>query len=50
MSLFRPDPEEDEALRRVFPWFKNWRSLYRFVLGELVLLILLFYLFSRVYL
>ena len=36
----------DEELRKVFPFFKNWRQLYLFVLGELLVLIVLFYLFS----
>lgn len=29
--------------------FKSWRRLYSLVLGELVLLILLFYLFTKVF-
>lgn len=41
--------EENEELRSVFPLFKNWKSLYAFVLGELLVLIVLFYLFSRAY-
>ena len=40
---------EDEELRRVFPFFKRWRHLYAFVLGELLVLIVLFYFFSRAF-
>jgi len=42
-------PRIDEDLHRIFPLFKTWRSLYMFVLGELVVLIILFYLFSRTF-
>jgi hypothetical protein len=31
------------------PILKSWARLYSFVLGELVLLIVLFYMFSRFY-
>jgi ATP/ADP translocase len=49
---FIPPPDEaqeDEALRKLIPFFRNWRSFYLFVLGELLLLIVLFYLFSLPY-
>jgi len=43
----RDIPEnENEELQKVFPFFKSWRGLYIFVLAELLVLILLFYLFS----
>ncbi len=42
-------PEIDQDLHEVFPLFKTWRGLYMFVLGELVVLIILFYLFSRTF-
>lgn len=31
------------------PFFKQWRSMYMLVLGVWVLLILLFYIFTKVY-
>ncbi len=31
------------------PMLKSWARLYSFVLGELLLLIILFYMFSRFY-
>ena len=40
---------EDAELRELFPLFKSWRSLYFFVLGELTVLILLFYWFSQAF-
>ena len=41
--------DENEELRRVFPFFKTWNGLYTFVIGELVVLIILFYLFSEAF-
>lgn len=38
---------QDEELRQVFPFVKSWKALYAFVLGELFVLIILFYLFSQ---
>ena len=46
---FEEDPKWKKDLQSLFPPFKSWRQLYLFVLGELVLLIVLFYLFSRVF-
>lgn len=43
------EENQDEELRKVLPFFKTWRSLYLFLLGELVVLIILFYLFSNHY-
>lgn len=43
------DENQDEELRKVLPFFKTWRSLYIFLLGELVVLVILFYLFSNHY-
>jgi hypothetical protein len=41
--------EENEELLAMFPLAKSWRSLYAFVLVELVVLIGLFALFSHAY-
>lgn len=41
--------QEDAELRELFPLVKSWRSLYTFVLVELVVLIGLFAWFSAVY-
>jgi hypothetical protein len=43
------EENQDEELRKVLPFFKSWRGLYIFLLGELVVLIILFYLFSNHY-
>lgn len=40
---------EDKELRELFPLFKSWKSLYFFVIGELVVLIALFYWFSQAF-
>ena len=40
---------DQEELQSVFPLFKSWGRLYTFVLAELAVLILLFYLFSKAY-
>ncbi|MEO1451724.1 MAG: hypothetical protein AAFV07_19500 [Bacteroidota bacterium] len=45
----KPTPSEDEELREIFPLFKKWRHLYTFVLVELGVLIILFYLFSQAF-
>ena len=34
--------QDDDELRELFPFARSWRSLYIFVLAELVVLILLF--------
>lgn len=39
--------QEQEELRQLMPFMKSWKMFYFLVLGELALLILLFYLFSR---
>jgi hypothetical protein len=39
----------DEDLHQIFPLFRRWRSIYLFVLGELVLTIFFFYFLSRAY-
>ncbi|MEL6627229.1 MAG: hypothetical protein AAFQ83_08015 [Bacteroidota bacterium] len=52
MAKEQSNPEavdENEELRRVFPFFKTWNGLYTFVIGELVVLIILFYLFSEAF-
>lgn len=41
--------EENEELRKVFPFFKSWNQLYTFIIGELVVLIILFYFFSTAF-
>lgn len=38
-----------EELQEIFPFFRSWRQIYAFVLIELGVLIVLFYLFSRMY-
>jgi len=43
------DRDIDKDLYEMFPLFKKWRNLYAFVLIELVILIILFYLFSQAY-
>jgi len=43
------EEHQDEELRKVLPFFKSWRSLYIFLLGELLVLIILFYFFSNHY-
>ncbi|MDP5171503.1 MAG: hypothetical protein NWR72_14755 [Bacteroidia bacterium] len=43
------DQEEDQDLQQLFPFVKKWKTLYAFVLGELVVLIVLFYLFSHAF-
>ena len=47
--MSKPEEDQDEELRKVLPFFKSWKSLYIFVIAELVVLILLFYLFSNHY-
>lgn len=52
MAKEQPDQspvDENEELRKVFPFFKTWNGLYTFVIGELVVLIILFYLFSEAF-
>ena len=44
-----PPKDDNQELQEIFPFFKSWNALYLFVLGELAVLILLFYLFSRAY-
>ena len=39
--------EDDE--QNIFPFFKTWKQLYIFVLAELAILIVLFYIFSQTY-
>ncbi|MEL6675144.1 MAG: hypothetical protein AAFR61_23245 [Bacteroidota bacterium] len=39
----------DQELRKVIPWARSWKFLYGLVLGELILLILLFIWFSRAF-
>jgi len=39
-----PNPEDQKP-----PFFKTWARLYWFVIGNLVVLILLFYLFTKAY-
>lgn len=41
--------EEDQELQELFPFVKRWRSIYRFVLVELAVLIVLFYLLTRAF-
>ena len=45
------DNSEDSIkdLQQIIPFVKSWKSLYLFVLGELVVLILLFHLFSKAF-
>ena len=38
-----------EDLQQIIPFAKSWKGLYIFVLGELVVLILLFHLFSKAF-
>ncbi|MEM6803953.1 MAG: hypothetical protein AAF696_21285 [Bacteroidota bacterium] len=47
--MSKPEENPDEELRKVLPFFKTWRSLYIFVIGELIVLIILFYFFSNYY-
>lgn len=39
--------KQDQELKEIFPLFSSWNKLYLFVLGELLLLIVLFYFFSQ---
>ncbi|MEM7373529.1 MAG: hypothetical protein AAF587_33190 [Bacteroidota bacterium] len=41
--------DENQELQKIFPLFKSWKALYLFVLAELGILIVLFYLFSQAY-
>jgi len=41
--------EEQEELKQIFPFVKSWRQLYILVLTELAVLIVLFYIFSKIY-
>jgi hypothetical protein len=41
--------DEDRELHRVFPAFKRWKHLYAFILIELAVLIVLFYLFGKAF-
>lgn len=49
VSSTDPIKDENQELREIFPLFKSWKALYLFVLAELGILILLFYLFSQAY-
>jgi len=40
-----PQPPEDQKP----PFFKTWNRLYWFVIGNLAVLIILFYLFTKAY-
>jgi len=40
---------DEEDLDGLPPIFKNWNQMYAFVLGELFVLIALFYLFSKIF-
>ncbi|MEZ4825687.1 MAG: hypothetical protein R3C61_05235 [Bacteroidia bacterium] len=41
------EEDSNEDLRKIIPFVKSWRVLYAFVLGELLVLIILFYWFSK---
>lgn len=41
--------EEEEDLKRLLPFARSWNAIYAFVIGELFVLIILFYLFSKYY-
>ena len=41
--------KENQELQELFPFVKRWRSLYLFVLVELIVLIGLFYWFSQAF-
>ncbi len=41
--------EQEEGPQKIIPFFKSWRQLYIFVLVELAVLIVLFYIFSETY-
>ncbi|MEZ4775010.1 MAG: hypothetical protein R3D00_17635 [Bacteroidia bacterium] len=43
--MMEEDPNEE--LRKIVPFIKNWNTFYALVLGELVVLIGLFYWFSK---
>ncbi|MEM6631449.1 MAG: hypothetical protein AAF694_17340 [Bacteroidota bacterium] len=47
--MTKDDPQWQKDLQSLFPLFKTWKQLYRFVLVELFALIVLFYLFSRAF-
>jgi hypothetical protein len=52
MADFQHDtssPSEEEQLRDILPFVPSWGWLYAIVLGELALLIVLFYFFSKNY-
>ncbi|MCB0841117.1 MAG: hypothetical protein R3B93_22525 [Bacteroidia bacterium] len=41
--------DQEDDVKKVFPFANSWNTIYAIVLGELVLLIILFYLFSNAY-
>ncbi|HTY38052.1 MAG TPA: hypothetical protein VMH23_13125 [Bacteroidota bacterium] len=43
------DAPRDELAEERPPLFRTWRRLYTFVLAELALLIILFYLFTKAF-
>lgn len=45
--MIEEDPNEE--LRKIVPFIKSWNTFYALVLGELVVLILLFYAFSKAF-
>lgn len=43
------EKDENQELRELIPFMKNWKTFYAIVLGELVVLIVVFYFFSRAF-
>ncbi|MDX2246420.1 MAG: hypothetical protein SF052_06580 [Bacteroidia bacterium] len=43
------ETDPNEELRKMIPFIKNWNTFYALVLGELAVLILLFYAFSKAF-
>ena len=41
--------QNKEDLKKILPFFKSWGQVYAFVLAELAVLIILFYLFSSTF-
>lgn len=48
-KLATSNSEQPTSLSDLPPFLRSWRRIYSIVVGELALLVLLFYLFSRVY-
>lgn len=49
LDLITSNPDRAAELSDLPPFLKSWGQIYTIVVGELALLVLLFYLFSRAF-